>query len=259
MNSHRLAAFLGHQTSWKPRVQLSPGDAMDVDAFTRGSKGASEGPGKTQDSEVVCLVTELPIVARNKGTAAVERFEKKATAKGKNNKGSKAKGASVARFATGCRSQETSAFEAGDEVAETGCIEITSIDLNALEIGTVQLPEKDHEIRAGIASSGAVTVIPKSVLDDNPDAPHARQGEELQTSVRQASARSGCAKGARQAQRRVSQVREPKSCGHARSCHGDVRNERRGTRCLLLPGATDTPRRMRTKRGTLWRCHVEMR
>ena len=43
-----------------------------------------------------------------------------------------------------------------------------------------------------------------------PDARHARQSEELQTSVRQASPRSGCAKSASQAQRRVSRIREPR-------------------------------------------------
>ena len=34
------------------------GDAMDVDAFTKGSKGASKGSGKKQDSEVVCWCCE---------------------------------------------------------------------------------------------------------------------------------------------------------------------------------------------------------
>ena len=67
-----------------------------------------------------------------------------------------------------CRSKETSAFEAADELAETGCIEMASVDLNALEIGAVQLPEEDHRIRVGIGSCGAVTVFPKSVADDYP-------------------------------------------------------------------------------------------
>ena len=65
-----------------------------------------------------------------------------------------------------CRSKETSAFEAGDELEETGCIEMASIDLNVLEIGAVQVPEKDHGIRVGIDSCAAVTVLSKSVADD---------------------------------------------------------------------------------------------
>ena len=45
---------------------------------------------------------------------------------------------------------------------------MTSIDLNALEIGEVQLPEEDHRIRIGIDSCAAVTVFPKSVAGDYP-------------------------------------------------------------------------------------------
>ena len=44
-----------------------------------------------------------------------------------------------------CRSKETGAFEAGDELEETGCIEMASVDSNALEIGAVQLPERVAE------------------------------------------------------------------------------------------------------------------
>ena len=50
-----------------------------------------------------------------------------------------------------------------------------------------------------------------------PDAPNARQSKDLQADVRQASARSWCANGSGQAQRWVSQVREPESGGHAQS------------------------------------------
>ena len=42
-----------------------------------------------------------------------------------------------------CKSKEANAFEASTEgLAETGCIDIASVDLNALEIGTVQLLEE---------------------------------------------------------------------------------------------------------------------
>ena len=39
-------------------MKARSGDAMDVDAFTKGSKGASKGSGKKQDSEVVCWYCE---------------------------------------------------------------------------------------------------------------------------------------------------------------------------------------------------------
>ena len=54
------------------------GDAIDVDAFTEGSKGACKGSGKKQDSEVLCVVIarrriiELPNVARSRRTTTVE-------------------------------------------------------------------------------------------------------------------------------------------------------------------------------------------
>ena len=43
-----------------------------------------------------------------------------------------------------------------------------SIDLKALEIGAVQLPEGNRKIRMGIDSCAAVTVFPKTVADDHP-------------------------------------------------------------------------------------------
>ena len=68
-----------------------------------------------------------------------------------------------------CRSKETSAFEAGEEgLAKTGCIEMPSIDLNALEIGAVQLREQDPKIRIGIDSCAAVIVFPKTVVNNYP-------------------------------------------------------------------------------------------
>ena len=122
----------------------------------------------------------------------------------------------IGHLSKDCRSKETSAFEADDELAETGCIEMASIDLNALDIGTVQLPEADHRVRIGIDLCAAVTVFPKSVADDYP---------MLHTpGVGQASAGFGCAKGASQAPRWVSQVRKSENCGHAQSFDGSVRN-----------------------------------
>ena len=56
MNSHRLATFQDIKTEVtnvkqaQSAVKARSGDAMDVDAFTKGSKGASKGSGKKQDS-----------------------------------------------------------------------------------------------------------------------------------------------------------------------------------------------------------------
>ena len=108
-----------------------------------------------------------------------------------------------------CRSQEMSAFEVGDELPDTGCIQIAIVDLNALEIGAVQLPEKDHRIRIGIDWRAAVTVFPRSVADDYPmlDTPGKAK------SYRPASGKLLPDLGARRVQVRlsngVSQVREP--------------------------------------------------
>ena len=60
MNSHRLATFQDIKTEVtdvkqaQSAVKARSGDAMDVDAFTKGSKGASKGSCNKQDSEVVC-------------------------------------------------------------------------------------------------------------------------------------------------------------------------------------------------------------
>ena len=158
-------------------VKARSGDAMDMDPFTTGSKGASEGSGKKQDSEVVCCYCEKKghraSDCRKKqrdNDSGKSKGSKKGDSKGKSNR-EKFKGKCYKCGKTGytskdCRSKETSAFEAGDELAETGCIEVASVDLNALEIGAMQLPEKGHRIRIGIDSCAAVTVFPKSVEDD---------------------------------------------------------------------------------------------
>ena len=117
------------------------------------------------------------------------------------------------------RSEDTSAFEADEELAETECIEMASVVLNALEIGAVQLSKRIIEFV--LESIRVLQGFSKSVTDDNLmlDTP--------------GQARSGCAKSPSQAQRRVSQIRNPESCGHAQSVDGGVRDERNGTRCLF--------------------------
>ena len=181
------------------------------------------------DSEVVCWCCE------KKGHRVSDC--RKGDSKGKSNKekfkGKCYKCGKTRHMSKECRSKETSAFEAGDELAETGCIEMASVDLIALEIGAVQLPEKGNIIRIGIDPRAAVTVS-QECCGRLSDARHARQSEELQTSVRQSSSRSGYAKSPSQTQRRVPQIREPESCGHGQSVDGSVRDERHGTRCLLV-------------------------
>ena len=212
------------------------GDTMDVDAFTQGSsKSASKGTGKSKDSEVVCWycekrrhrVSDCGNKQRDhdKGQS---KGSKKATANEEaTRKSSNANATSMARQVT-CRriadpKKRARSKQAKRGLADTGCIEVASTDLNALEIGAVQLTEKDHRIRTGIDSGAAVTVFPKTVADDYP---------MLQTRGH-ASAESGCAKGASQAQRRVSQVREPEGGGHAQSFNEGIKDERHGTRRVL--------------------------
>ena len=62
------------------------------------------------------------------------------------------------------RAESPSSFRLSQEA---GCIEMASIDFNALEIGAVQLPE-GHRIRTEIDACAAVTVLQKSVADDYP-------------------------------------------------------------------------------------------
>ena len=89
-----------------------------------------------------------------------------------------------------CRSKETTELETSEEgLTETRCIDMASIDLNAL----------------GDCSDG----VPEDGGGRLPGAPNARQSKELQAGVKQASAGSWCAKGVGQAQRRVSSGREP--------------------------------------------------
>ena len=192
INSHRLATFQDIKTEVtnvkqaQSTVMAWTGDAMDVDAFKTGSsKGVSKGTGKRKDSEVVRWYHDK---AQSKGS-------KKGDSKGQGNN-QEFKCGKTGHMSKDCRSKETSALEAGEEgLAENGCIEMASTDLNALEIGAVHLPEKDHKIRIGIDS-------------------------RAQAGVRQASAGSWCAKGAGQAHRWVSQVRELESGGDAQSCDG---------------------------------------
>ena len=121
MNSHRFGNLSA--------VIARSGDAMDVDAFAKGSKGASKGSGKKQDSVVVCWYCE------KKGHRASECRKKQkdndsgkskgcktGDSKGKSNKkefkGKCYKCGKIGHMSKDCRSKDTGAFEAGDELAE---------------------------------------------------------------------------------------------------------------------------------------------
>ena len=83
MNSHRLRTFQDIKTevtNIKPAqsaVMARSHDAMDVDAFVQGSKGASKGFGTKQDSESVLVLREegsssIRLAQEEKRTTTVE-------------------------------------------------------------------------------------------------------------------------------------------------------------------------------------------
>ena len=102
-------------------------NALDVDAFTKGSKGASKDSGRNGDSEFVSWY-----------------YEKRQCGK----------------FGLGVRSREASVFEASKRsLAETRCVDMMNVDLNALENGSMLLLARNHKIQVGIDSCAAVTVF----------------------------------------------------------------------------------------------------
>ena len=94
MNSHRSATFRDTKTEVmnlkqaQSAVMARPGDAMEVDAFTKKSTGVSKDSGKKQESDGVSRrVIELPNVARSRSTTKVDsRGVPRCNNKGKNNK-----------------------------------------------------------------------------------------------------------------------------------------------------------------------------
>ena len=236
-NSHRLATFQGIKTE-VTNVKEAQSAVMARSAqwtWMPSRKDPRVFPkvlarNRTQRS---CVG-----IARRKGHRAcrqrqwkVERFAKERTT-GKISKANKChKCGKIGHMSKDCRSKETSALEAGDELAETGCIEMASIDL--------QLSKEDHIICIGIDSCAAVTVFPKSVADDYPMFHTLGKAKSYKPAP-------GKLLPARKVEIRVSHACEPENCGHAQSCDGGVRNERHGTRCLL---PQERQRRMRTTRA----------
>ena len=77
-------------------------------------------------------------------------------------KASASSAASQGHMSKECRSKETNAFEVvEEEPSEHGCLDMASIELNALDVGSVQVSEEHRKIRIGFGSCAAVTVFPK--------------------------------------------------------------------------------------------------
>ena len=160
MNSHRSATFQDIKTEVtnlkqaQSAVMARPGDAMDVDAFTKGSKGVSKGSGKKQDSEGVSRrVIEIPNVARSRRTTKVDsRGVPRGDSKGKNNKkefkGRCHKFWQDWSHVEGLQIQRNECIRSWRRLSRHGCIEMASIFLNAPEIGAV-LPAEDPSLRHG--------------------------------------------------------------------------------------------------------------
>ena len=123
------------------------------------------------------------------------------------------------QFGLGVRSREASVFEASKRsLAETRCVDMVNVDLNALEIGAVLLLARNHKIQVGIDSCAAVTVFV-----------HFRC---FVTKSLQVLYGSECSKSERQAPRCVILVRESENGRDPRSLGGSVR-ERHESRCVL--------------------------
>ena len=181
MNSHRSATFQDIKTEVtavkqaQSAVMARTGDAMDVDAFTKGSKGAAKVLGRSRTQRTARrMVIELPIVARCKGTATVEgrKETRKATTKGRaTRQRSKANATSVARQVT-CRriSGPLKRVQSRQEKKPWQRPDATKWQAS---IGTHRRLEQcscrkqDHKGRIGIGSCAAVTVI-ENGADDYP-------------------------------------------------------------------------------------------
>ena len=66
-----------------------------------------------------------------------------------------------------CRSKETNAFEVEEE--EPFCVDMSSIELNALKIGSAHVPDgKSQDLQWNGPMCGSVAVFPKEVVEDHP-------------------------------------------------------------------------------------------
>ena len=148
-------------------VVAEAGDAMDANMIVKGSpRGASDGSGRSNDSEFVCWYCEKKVMANIR--MSLQRDHNMAQSKGSrmvDNKGRserrpKCKCHECGKFGLGMSATEASAFEASKRVlAETTYVDMTSVDLNTLEIASLSLLERNLEFQSGIESYAAVTVF----------------------------------------------------------------------------------------------------
>ena len=173
INSHRMVTFFDVKTEVtnvkqaQSAVTAKTGDAMDVDAFAEGSSRGrvlvlrEAGPSSFR----------LPQETEGPRQRTVEGFEETRQRMKRQQVGVQGQAKQLWQdrsHAEGLQIQRNECIRGEEGLAETQCIDMASIDLIALEIGAVQLPEKDRKIRVGIDSCAAVTVFPKTVADDCP-------------------------------------------------------------------------------------------
>ena len=122
---------------------------------------------------------------------------------------------------------EKIAFEVDEEepLSENGGLDLASIELNALEIGSVQASLESPRIRIGMDSCAAVIVFPKTVAENySVRKTPGKEGKLLPDLGRK--------NGTSQTQRWVCSIRESVSGRYAESSDDCVGDERHWSRCV---------------------------
>ena len=170
-----------------------PGDAMDANMIVkRPPKGASESSGRSKDAEFVCWYYEKQCW-RASECRKMQRDHDMGQPKGSSTRDSNA------------------SFSC---LADVRYVDMMRVDLNALEIGSVLLLDRNCEIQGGIACPGDRVLFAWC--------------EEMQVLFGSESS-----EGDRQAPRCAILVCESESGRNVQSVDGSVRNERHEPRCVL--------------------------
>ena len=221
-------------------VVAEVGDAMDVTAIVKRSPNdASKCSGRSKDSEFVCWYFKRESDSEHRMCRKKQwehdmgqsKGSRRGDSKGKNEREFKCKYHKCSEFGLGMYFREASAFEASKRgSAETRYVDMASVDLNSLEIGSVLLPERNREIQMGTDSCVALILFSRVVADDV---------TMFRTPGKARSRRSGrtlgseCSNGERQAPRCVIMVSESESGRDVQSLDGSVRDERFEPRCVF--------------------------
>ena len=209
MNSHRLATFQDIKTA-QSAVMARSGDARDVDAFTKGSTGASKGCCKKQDSEALCWCCE------KKGNRASDcrkkqRDHDEGQSKGSRKGDSKGKGNKKEVQGQVLQVWQDGSHVEGLQIQRNECIRSwRRVGRDRIHRNGKRRFERVGDRTSAVAGKGSQNSyrnrfvccsdsVSQECCGRLSDARHARQSEELKT-------------GASQAQRWVSQVREPENC-----------------------------------------------